>query len=649
MKRAHTTTSRFSRQWRWAAVAVAAVAMLATFTASAFADAGNPILGTIHGTIVQDASGPGVTLYVRGQWNWLSHNSDCNFDRAATGVGIVWNDPQFPDGNSSDASDPRSAKNEVQRVTITGTIQPAGTIRLKFDGKETTNTAVGNNATSAANIQSALNALSTVGGVSGSVTVALTTATPTTHSWDVTFGGSLATTDVPALQVSNRTNAGSGASVTEVVKGKAQQFNGWPLQGFYIGTQLATTGNLVDRMVHPVDRGNQVEGYTSGTWTSTTQGYTTNTAGDWPQGQQFADPSPPGVTTTQATAWKGGCGREPLAATASKASPGPGMEPTGLSCANGTTECANEPWGSWGYEKNGGLGYSHHFAKRTDLTTVCANFYDVHGGGKFGTSNFQKVNGTKEITVDSNGDNSIETNAFNIAQGANCFSFSVTQPTIATTASGGVTIGGSISDSATLSGGSSPTGSITFRVYAPKADGTADPSCSTLVGTLGPVAVSGNGTYQSGPFTPNGTGSQIAGTYQWIASYSGDGSNGPAAGSCNGQGEQSVVNKKDTTVPTAQTIAISDTAKVTGDNPVGGDVKFELFSTANCSGNAVFTNTKTLPAGGIVTSEYSQDLDSNLTYSWRVTYLGDANNVSAASPCGTEQTTISGNAPGVLP
>ena len=31
-----------------------------------------------------------VTVYVRGQWTWLSHKSDCNFDRAATGVGIIW-------------------------------------------------------------------------------------------------------------------------------------------------------------------------------------------------------------------------------------------------------------------------------------------------------------------------------------------------------------------------------------------------------------------------------------------------------------------------------------------------------------------------------------------------------------------------------
>ena len=37
-----------------------------------------------------------VTVYVRGQWNWYSHNSDCNTDRAGAGVGIIWNDPTEP-------------------------------------------------------------------------------------------------------------------------------------------------------------------------------------------------------------------------------------------------------------------------------------------------------------------------------------------------------------------------------------------------------------------------------------------------------------------------------------------------------------------------------------------------------------------------
>src|SRR5207247_2578682 len=63
-----------------------------------------------------------------------------------------------------------------------------------------------------------------------------------------------------------------------------------------------------------------------------------------------------------------------------------------------------------------GVGYKHTYAKRADVGTVCVNFYDVHGKN-------QVVNGAKEITVNGNGDNSIQTNAFNANEGANCVSF----------------------------------------------------------------------------------------------------------------------------------------------------------------------------------------------------------------------------------
>ena len=67
-------------------------ALLALGASSALADAGNPINGTTKGDLVQNPDGT-VTAYVRGEWNWLSHGSDCNFDRAGTGLAMVWNDP----------------------------------------------------------------------------------------------------------------------------------------------------------------------------------------------------------------------------------------------------------------------------------------------------------------------------------------------------------------------------------------------------------------------------------------------------------------------------------------------------------------------------------------------------------------------------
>jgi hypothetical protein len=582
-------------------VSVSTIAVAFALTAPlANADAGNPILSTIHGSIAKTPM-PGfpdaVTVYVRGQWNWLSHTSDCNFDRAATGVGMIWND-----------------KNEPGYTVAKGSI-----------------------------------------------------------------------------------SAGVGV---------AQQLNG-------------DTLNTIDRMAHPVDRGNQVEGYTvSGT--------------DYPTGQQYVDPSPP--DPNKYLSWKGGCGREPLTATASKNAPGggPNGEATGKSCADGTLACKSHPWGSWGYEQNAGLGYAHTYVKRSDVTTVCANFYDVHGGGT-GTK-FQLVNGAKEITVDGNGDNSIQTNAFNATQGANCISFpfidhttAVTnvkvggnisdtatiagagatqvtytqfhvflpsdpnctgadqytggrksrtgngdvtsdnvvanqagdwhwtaelfdaatggnlldatkcgdkgetstvlkaQPKIVTSASGPVQIGGSIHDTATLSDGFNPTGTITFTAFAPNSDGSADTTCSTLVFTSQPITVNGNGDYGSGDFTPSGVAPEIAGTYEWIASYGGDGNNFGAATKCGDTGEQSLVTKSPNDEKSKQNLLPNDQCTVTGFNPTGS-CKFELFASTDCTGATIFSETDTLDANAQAETTNTTFFVGAGTYSWRITYDGDANN-----------------------
>ena len=83
-----------------------------------------------------------------------------------------------------------------------------------------------------------------------------------------------------------------------------------------------------------------------------------------------------------------------------------------------------------------------------------------------------------------------------------------------TTVSGGTVVVGSgtpLTDSATLSGGQGPTGTITFQLTGPG---------NTVVDTE-TVAVNGNGTYN----TPTGYLPTAVGTYQWVASYSGDASN----------------------------------------------------------------------------------------------------------------------------
>ena len=95
--------------------------------------------------------------------------------------------------------------------------------------------------------------------------------------------------------------------------------------------------------------------------------------------------------------------------------------------------------------------------------------------------------------------------------------------TLTTTASGSVPLGGAVSDSAVLAGGvATPSGSITFSLYGPN-----NVTCSGAAIFTTTVPVSGNGTYNSGSFTPS-----AVGTYNWIAGYSGDPNNLPVTTTC---------------------------------------------------------------------------------------------------------------------
>jgi uncharacterized repeat protein (TIGR01451 family) len=356
---------------------------LTFFVAGALADAGNPILGTIKANAVDNGNGT-ITIYVRGQWNWLSHGSDCNLDRNGAGVGIIWNDTTEP-------------------------------------------------------------------------------------GYTVTKGAISAGVGISTLRANDNVNQ-------------------------------------VDRMVHPSDRGNQVEGYTVG-------------GTDYRAGQQFVDPAPAGVTATQLAAWRGGCGREPMTATASN---GSNPERTGKTCANGTLACSNHPWGSWGYEKNGGLGYSHTYVKTALPDKVCVNFYDVHGKD----AGLQAPNGVKEITVDDNGDNSIETNAFDVTNGANCISLVI--PTVTTDIHNAahqvvtaVEVGSTVHDFVTVSGPAA--GNVTVDWFTNNTCSGAPQSNS------GSVALDANGHADVTGFAKGPLG---VGLYGFKAHYLGGGVNLPSDGAC---------------------------------------------------------------------------------------------------------------------
>lgn len=106
-----------------------------------------------------------------------------------------------------------------------------------------------------------------------------------------------------------------------------------------------------------------------------------------------------------------------------------------------------------------------------------------------------------------------------------------------------IEVGGSLSDLATISGGHSPTGTITFDLFAPDDEGCASSIFSST------MPVSGNGTYISDSST-----AVTLGTYRWVASYSGDANNaaaGPTA--CSDPAQQAVVGGFTAVIPTLST------------------------------------------------------------------------------------------------
>ena len=94
-------------------------------------------------------------------------------------------------------------------------------------------------------------------------------------------------------------------------------------------------------------------------------------------------------------------------------------------------------------------------------------------------------------------------------------------PTITTTPNPStVLLGGTLQDVAFIAGGFNPTGSITFRLYAPGVDPTVGPAAFTEM-----VTVNGDGTYH----TTVGFASNATGTWHWAAAYTGDSNNNPAS------------------------------------------------------------------------------------------------------------------------
>jgi len=228
-----------------------------------------------------------------------------------------------------------------------------------------------------------------------------------------------------------------------------------------------------------------------------------------------------------------------------------------------------------------------------------------------------------------------------------------TAPALGTTLSANTIVaGGSASDSATLSGGSSPTGTITFFESTTNTCPTAG---ATQVGT--PVAVRGDGSYRSTSATLS-----TAGTYYWYATYGGDSNNNAVTSQCEPLSVTSSSDPTSTAVtpnPASVTIGTSATFTATatdeGISPTTptGTVTWSdggaggTFGAATCTLTTVSSSSSSCPvsykpapsAGPVtITAGYSGDLSHGTSSGTSALTVDMRSTTTALSPSPTTVT-----------
>ena len=218
-------------------------------------------------------------------------------------------------------------------------------------------------------------------------------------------------------------------------------------------------------------------------------------------------------------------------------------------------------------------------------------------------------------------------------------------PTLTTTASSSsIALSASTHDTATLSGGTNPTGSLIFELFGP-----SDATCSAAPAFTSPVStVTGNGSYPSPSFTP-----LTAGTYSWVASYSGDTNNAPVSTKCGDPAETVTVittpptniattlsggGQSGTSISVPQGTPVTDAATLTGvTTSAGGTVLYDIYSNSACTAFAGSGGSVSV-TGGSVPASAPVPLLTPATYYWKASYSGDANNAPLTSTCGPAPT-----------
>jgi hypothetical protein len=215
-----------------------------------------------------------------------------------------------------------------------------------------------------------------------------------------------------------------------------------------------------------------------------------------------------------------------------------------------------------------------------------------------------------------------------------------------------VALGSTLGDSASLLNTDylDGTGSITFTLYGP-----SDTTCSASpVYTETVSANTGDGPY----FTSGSYDAEVAGTYHWIASFSGDNNNSAASTTCGdepvvvNEASPSISSLTTTANPAAvgETLQDSATLSNTGTLDGTGSITFDLYgpSDTTCSLTPVYTETVSdITSDGPYDTTTGYTAPSTGTYNWIVSFSGDGSNNDAISACGEEPVVVNEASPSI--
>jgi choice-of-anchor A domain-containing protein/uncharacterized repeat protein (TIGR01451 family) len=318
---------------------------------------------------------------------------------------------------------------------------------------------------------------------------------------------------------------------------------------------------------------------------------------------------------------------------------------------------ATPTWANAGMSLSGGTDQKHVLLNFFQATSIQSTSFSYEGSVLAPLASAKLANGNLEGTGIFGGDANLSSFEFhNFPFQGMLPDVTPPPPTLTTTPiPTAVTLGTNLvtlKDSATLSGGNSPTGTITFELFYN--GGTTPVHTET-------VAVNGDGTYT----TPAGyalptTGSTVTGTYQWDALFSSGDARNTAASDFDASDEQVTVSLASPTITTTpgQDVVLDSGNPLTdvadlenGFNPTG-TITFQLLAPDGVT--VVYTDHVTVTGNGTYGTSQGDNpggftpLSPAATgvYEWVVSYGGDGNNNPVSSGRGLEPQAVF--APGSL-